>query len=293
MKILLLIGLLLIFGCSPSSFQASLSSISSPHSPQDGQVPPVSGEKSEVTMKITELARTSACASTNWVNRGKAPAGYIKGVALSYARSLCRIQSVRVQAAAKILDSKASGITKDILTHYQDLLSVVGLLTNRSGESALRATYTVGIGLGMRESSGKYCVGWDTSAGANRPSSAAEAGVFQVSYDSIGASDELQKLYTEYKANPDRCQLDVFKEGVQCKDTPILGNGAGADFQIFIKKCPAFATEYAMTLTRILRNHFGPLNRKEAQVLLSCESLFSKVSQLVNADPESTCAELF
>ena len=58
-------------------------------------------------------------------------------------------------------------------------------------------------------------------------------------------------------------------------------------------KCPAFAAEYGMTLIRVLRTHFGPLNRKEAQAVPVCESLLSQVQTLINSDPESACAELF
>ncbi len=158
----------------------------------------------------------------------------------------------------------------------------------------MRAIYALGMGLGMRESSGSYCEGWDASAGSNRPSAAAEAGAFQVSYDSMGASSELRKLYQEYQASPSRrCLLDVFKEGVSCRSRSILGSGAGATYQAFNKACPAFAAEYAMTLLRIQRTHFGPINRKEAEVVPACESLLSSVQQLVDSDPNTVCGEIF
>ncbi len=145
---------------------------------------------------------------------------------------------------------------KDILTHYQDILARLGMRINVSGEEPLLATYTIGLGLGMKESSRKYCEGWDVAAGANRTSSEAEAGLFQASYNSISASGELKRLFEEYKANPGRCLVDAFKEGVSCKARGILGSGAGAEYQTFTKACPAFATEYAMTLIRILRSHW-------------------------------------
>lgn len=201
--------LLSVFSCAPHvSYVTGVSSEASTALPTGIGVTPTPTGKTEYTAKITDLAKTSTCASTNWSNRGRAPAGYVKGIALSYARSLCRIKNGSAPAGAKILKAPSSGNpSKDILAHYQDLLAVAGLHVNQAGDAALHSAYTVGIGLGMRESSGKYCEGWDTSAGSNRPSAAAEAGLFQVSYDSIGASPEMQKMYDEYKANPQRCLL--------------------------------------------------------------------------------------
>jgi hypothetical protein len=64
-----------------------------------------------------------------------------------------------------------------------------------------------------------------------------------------------------------------------------LGTGAGATYQAFNKSCPAFATEYAMTMLRLQRSHYGPINRREAEVVQSCNVMLKKVQDLVNADP--------
>ena len=173
---------------------------------------------------------------------------------------------------------------KDALTHYQSNFVSLPISTKSAGQEPLRAVYTLGIGLGMRESSGSYCEGWDRSAGSSRPSSAAEAGAFQTSYDSMGSSPELGKLYSEYKATTGRCLLDVFKEGASCSSLSNLGTGAGADYQAFNKSCPAFATEYAMTMLRIQRSHYGPINRKEAEVIPACNQMLKEVQDLVNND---------
>lgn len=233
----------------------------------------------------------------SWKNRGRAPAGYIKGVALSFARSLCRLKNYDVNSPLKIdsiLSSASIGNTKkDALAHYSSQFQSLDLKISESGEDPLRAVYVLGIGLGMRESSGKYCTGWDTSAGSNRSSSAAEAGVFQVSFDSIGASAELSKLYSEYKnSDASRCFLNTFKEGASCGQASILGSGAGAEFQKFIKSCPAFASEYAMVLLRVLRNHFGPINRKEAEVISSCNDLLLSVQEVVERDTIYACTDI-
>ncbi|AZZ37916.1 hypothetical protein CIK05_14270 [Bdellovibrio sp. qaytius] len=215
-------------------------------------------------------------------------------MALSYARSLCRIHANPEKPAASVLRSSSSGnAAKDVLALYSSILANAGLRTSSSGEEPLQATYVIGIGLGMRESSGKYCEGYDTAAGTNRTSAEGEAGLFQASYNSISASPELRKLYDEYKANESRCMLATFKEGVSCTSRSILGTGAGADYQTFVKRCPAFAAEYTMTLIRLLRSHFGPLNTKSAQVIGSCDSMLSQVKTLIDSNPEAACSELF
>lgn len=234
--------------------------------------------------KIKTLAGDSSCARTSWASRGRAPAGYIKGVTLSFARSLCRMKTKSVLSGI-MSAARTSNAAKDALTHYQSTFASLGMPVSLAGEQSLRDLYTLGMGLGMRESSGSYCEGWDRSAGANRSSSAAEAGIFQTSYDSIHASTELSKLYTEYKATPGRCFLSVFKQGVSCGAKNILGKGAGADYQAFNISCPAFATEYAMTMLRIQRGHYGPINRKEAQVIPACNQLLKGVQDLINNDP--------
>ncbi len=240
--------------------------------------------------QITNLSAQSDCAKTTWANRGRAPAGYIKGVSLSFARSLCRFKSQ--STLSKILSAPSSGNTsKDALAVYQSTFSSLPINVSVSGEPNIRALYVLGMGLGMRESSGSYCEGWDRSAGSNRPSSAAEAGAFQTSYDSMSSSPELRKLYNDYIASPNRCYQNVFKEGVKCSTLNILGTGEGADYQKFNISCPAFATEYAMTMLRIQRSHYGPINRKEAQVIQSCNILLKSVEDLVDNDPYA-CQDL-
>lgn len=247
--------------------------------------------------QIKELVKGSSCANYSWKSRGRAPLGYVKGVALSFARSLCRFKkSEQTPSGLSAILSKANtgNASKDAIAHYQSNFSSISLPINTAGEDPIRAVYVLGMGLGMRESSGSYCEGWDRSAGSNRPSSAAEAGVYQTSYDSIGSSPELSKLYSEYKAgNSGRCFLNVFKEGVSCGSSSILGSGAGAEYQAFNKSCPAFATEYAMTMLRIQRSHYGPINRKEAEVIPACNQLLKDVQDLIDRDAENACQDIF
>ncbi|MGZ3789162.1 MAG: hypothetical protein ACXVLQ_11605 [Bacteriovorax sp.] len=235
--------------------------------------------------QIKQLAGSSSCASYSWKGRGRAPAGYVKGVALSYARSLCRLIKTNSTLSKIMSAADTHNDAKDALTHYQSNFVSLPIKTSVAGQEPLRALYVLGMGLGMRESSGVYCEGWDRSAGSGRPSSAGEAGAFQTSYDSMGLSPELSKLYAEYKSTPGRCMLDVFKQGASCSSMSNLGSGAGAEYQSFNKACPAFATEYAMTMLRIQRGHYGPINRKEAEVTPVCNKLLLSVQDMINNDP--------
>lgn len=248
----------------------------------------------DYSTQIKDLAAKSSCASYNWKNRGRAPAGYIKGMALSFARSVCRSRLSPVPALSRIMAAAdTNNSSRDALTYYKSTFALRGIGISTAGEPALRALYTLGTGLGMRESSGAYCEGWDKGAGANRSSSEGEAGLFQVSYNSMSASAELAHLYEEYRGDTGRCMLDVFKQGASCKAQSVLGTGAGATYQAFNKACPAFAAEYAMTLLRLRRSHFGPINRRDAEIVPACNTLYKSVQSIVDADPENVCNDIF
>lgn len=295
--ILLLLTITLNSACTPSGDTPTAAEIS--QTLQTGELggvepidPGVSVPDGYYAEEVKTIAGNSTCASYSWSGRGKAPAAYIKGMALTYARSFCRL---KISEAAptnlmNILGGKAGSSTSDALALYASTFSSLSMDVNNAGVGPLRALYTLGIGLGMRESSGKYCEGRDMSA-SNTSANTAEAGMFQTSYDSIGASAELTNLYNEYKANPNNCFLDTFKAGVSCGSSSIAGSGAGADYQAFNKSCPAFAAEYAMIMLRVRRNHYGPINRKEAEVTTSCNQMLKSVEAFVETDLNA-CADL-
>lgn len=245
------------------------------------------------TQQITSIAAGSNCAQYNWQARGVAPPAYIVGVALTFARSVCRLQSAASAAAQLMSEADTGNTATDAISWYRGIFNNDGMVVDVNGISTMRADYVLGIGDGMRESSGAYCTGWDTSAGSNRPGYTGEAGLFQVSYDGFGATPELASLYSEYQADTSRCLLDAFSQGVTCPAQGPLGTGVAADFQTFSKNCPAFATEYAMTLFRVLRSFSGPINRYEAEVQPTCDSMLQQVQTLVQTNAGAACAELF
>src|SRR5215475_10430197 len=142
----------------------------------------------------------------------------------------------------------------------------------------------------MRESSGRYCEGRDKSA-SNTTAETAEAGLFQTSFNARTASSLLPTLFTEYSENPSGF-LEVFKEGVKCSasDLENFGSGDGEEFQRLSKACPAFAAEFAAVGLRHLRTHWGPINRKRAEVKTECDEMLREVEQAV--DDSSLCSAL-
>jgi len=196
----------------------------------------------------------SPCAKYNWKDRGRAPLSYIKGVLEVYKQHAC--DKPRALKSGNV----------DALAYYGKEASIVN-------------QYTLLMGLGMRESSGKHCVGRDMSAGWSA-SHTAETGLYQFSAQTLATDPELKAIYAKYKANPSLCLLETFSKGVSCSagDAKTWGDGAmGREFQQFTKACPAFATEYGALLIRLLRKHFGPLGTQKAEFNESCKQLLLSV----------------
>ena len=263
-----------------------------PPTPTSPSNPSPPAPNTTYTEQIKSIASNSTCANYSWKNRGKAPSGYIKGMALNYARSYCRLKSAEGASVnhVSIISAKAGAAAKDALAHYSSTFLSAGLTVNTDGVDSLRAIWTLGVGLGMRESSGKYCEGRDMSA-SNTSASSAEAGMFQTSYNSIAANPELEVLYREYKRGEKSCFLEVYKLGVTCRDTSNAGSGEGLVYQKLNKSCPAFAAEYAMLMLRVRRNHYGPINRKEVEVKPVCSSMLKSIEIMIDND-SNACQDI-
>jgi hypothetical protein len=244
------------------------------------EIPPTAASQADT--RIADITARSDCAKHRWGNRGVAPGGYIKGMALMYAKSFCDSKG-SVETAITVMKQPLQN-REDALVAYQDELVRNDIDVNSDLER-LRALYTLGIGLGMRESSGNTTEGRDLTArhpSANR----AEAGLFQTSFNSINKSPELAKLFEQYKAAIGECLLETFREGIPGVITrPVFGTGPGAEFQRFTRACPAFATEYAMVMLRVNRTHFGPIIRKEAEFLQPCNDLLKEVETVTTCTP--------
>lgn len=264
---ILVIMLFMVFGCASSSnpLDPIAEVITKPVEPARPQ-PKLSD--------ITDLAVGSSCSKVNWNDRGVSRIGYFKGMTLVYAKAVCEADRADVMIAG----AKPSGDSqKDVLTHY-------GL----KPENALRTTYQLLIGLGMRESSGRYCVGRDAAA-SNLDSETAEAGLWQTSYNSRLAHPILKEMYAKYKGSPDGCYLDTFKEGFsQCSAGNLKnhGTGEGVNYQKLNKECPGFAAEYTSVMIRKAYRHYGPLRTKAAQLVPVCGDMLKMVEAKVKENPD-------
>jgi hypothetical protein len=234
--------------------------------------------------RICDLAASSAIASYDWKNRGKAPAGYIKRMAVSYAKLY---HELRAGSAAAVEMAKAvtDDASKDALRHYEDIFKQAGMDNTKDGPDTLRHLFVLMLGLGMRESSGKHCEGRDRSAN-NTTAETAEAGLFQTSFNARRASPLLPKLFKDFMANPTPSYLDVFKEGVHCKEANLenFGEGDGRDFQKLSKECPFFAVAFAAIGLRNIRRHWGPINRHDAEIKPDADAMFMEVQKLVDRE---------
>jgi hypothetical protein len=229
---------------------------------------------------IIQNAADSAIASNRWKERGVAPLGYTKGMALVFARTLCKLKA-EDPFALEMAKADTGNDDRDALAHCRKQFADAGMDNSVSGPDTLRHLFTLLMGLGMRESSGRYCEGRDRST-SNTDAESAEAGLFQTSFSARSSSALLPRLFEQASANRAGF-LDIFKEEVRCRasDLENFGEGPGRDFQQLSKESPAFATEFAAITLRNDRQHYGPINKREAEVLPACDAMFKQVQDAV------------
>jgi len=185
-------------------------------------------------------------------------------------------------AAVEMSRAASSDSHRDALAHYASRFAALGMRNDVSGIDTLRHLFVLMIGLGMRESSGRYCEGRDRSA-SNTSADSAEAGLFQMSWDAHGASRQIPRLLDEYQANGGGGYREIFCEGVTPHrgDLDNCGSGTGLRFQQLCKDCPGFAVETAAVGLRNLRTHWGPINRREAELRQEADDMLQQVQRLV------------
>jgi hypothetical protein len=205
-------------------------------------------------------------------------------MAVSYARIYHGLAAGDAYATemAKAMTDDAS---KDALKHYEEIFQQAKMDNSTAGVDTLRHLFVLMLGLGMRESSGKHCEGRDRSA-HNTTAETAEAGLFQTSFKAHRASPLLPNLFEKFMQNPTPSYLEVFKEGVHCPDASLenFGDGDGRNFQQRSKDCPFFAVQFAAIGLRNLRKHWGPINRRDAEIKTDADILFKDVQSLVDQD---------
>jgi hypothetical protein len=230
---------------------------------------------------IKDIAANSDIADYEWKDRGYAPDGYIQGMALAFGQFY--LNYIRGDSSAiEMAKANTKNQDKDALAWYNDIFRGKGMSNAEDGPDTLRHLWVLLLGLGMRESSGRHCEGRDQSA-ENTSSDTAEAGMFQTSYNAHSCSGEFDKLFTEYQAPGAPCYLETFAQGVSCSSSEwsCYGSGNGYKFQELCKSCPTFAAASCAITLRNLRQHYGPINRKEAEVRIEADQMFHQVQSYI------------
>lgn len=235
---------------------------------------------------ICEIAVDSAIADYDWRDRGQAPPGYIMGMALAWAQLVQRFY-LRDSAVREMAKPDSHDPDLDALSWYADEFSALGMSNDEEGGiDTLRHLMVLMLGLGMRESSGQHCVGRDMSA-ENVSSDTCEAGLFQTSWNISSCSDEIEKLFEMWAPSLDvkggytQCYLSTFSEGVSCdsSDWDSYGSGQGLDYQDLSKQCPPAHIDITAIGLRNRRQHWGPINRKEVELLPSANRMFYAIQE--------------
>jgi Bacterial SH3 domain len=240
--------------------------------------------------RVFQIASSSS-AIANWKDRGSAPLGYMKGMALVFARNYCKLLSGE-KFALEMAKADTGRIETDALARYRSIFKSAGMDNEASGVETLRHLFVLMLGFGMRESSGRWCEGRDRNAN-NTTAETAEAGLFQTSWNIRSAHPLLPKLFERYRSdNPPQGFKEIFAEGVaaKSKDLENFGTGNGQDFQQLSKENPAFAVEFAAVGLRHQCLHWGPIKNREAQVRIEADRMFLRVQNLV--DTSNICSLL-
>lgn len=242
-------------------------------------------------LPILAAATASPLIHYEWPGRGFAPIGYTKGMAVAFAE-VYRLMKAGDPAAAAAARERTGDAAHDVLDHYAPQLALAGATTATAADRLI-AVFSVMMGLGLRESSGRHCCGPDTPKDRGPPGHPvpttpenAEAGLFQVSYDSIAGKAHRQAVVEAYAGRQDL--LVEFREGAGCERPAHwpaeVGAGKQAAFQKQMKECPLFAALYTAMLLREQRTDWGPINHKKAKVRSDAVKLFAEVKTLVDAE---------
>ena len=206
-------------------------------------------------------------------------------MAVAFAQAVLRYNAgdpiVRGMAAANTHNDEI-----DALSWYNSNFAALGMSNDLGGIDTLRHLYVLLLGLGMRESSGKHCEGRDTSA-SNTSSDTAEAGLFQTSWNASSASTDFLNAADQYDPDSVQGYMAVFAEGVTCNSSSwaSYGSGAGFAFQETCKWSPTYAVDTCAITLRRLRQHYGPINRKEAEIRGDADKMFKQVQDFVATLP--------
>lgn len=238
----------------------------------------------ELKNSIVALAESSPLMNYSWDDRGRAPPGYVPGMALSFALALIWLAEGD-RAAVVMAQADRRDAETDALSEYATEFDALGMSNLTSGPDTLRHLFVLLIGLGMRESSGKYFEGRDMTASNVEPDTA-EAGLFQTSWNIATCDESMDALLDRYIADPNGF-LEAFQKGIApgADDLGNYGKGEGATYQWLAKYCPAFAVMTTGVGLRLRCGHWGPINRHEVELVREADILLSGVQGLLAHAP--------
>jgi peptidoglycan hydrolase-like protein with peptidoglycan-binding domain len=238
----------------------------------------------QVIDDIREMAEGSAIARYSWKDRGVAPKGYTAGIALCFALAATRLQEVHPTALV-LAQADRNDADEDALTWYRaEFKRQLDTDNSEDGIDTLRSLFVMLLGLGMRESSGRYCEGRDMSA-SNVSAETAEAGMHQTSYNIRSFSEQIPLLLKAYWANPNGF-LPTFRNGVSPKGDELanFGSGDGAKHQFLSKFAPAYHAYVTAVGMRFGRQHWGPINRSEVEIRSEANDMLLDVQHYLSSD---------
>lgn len=233
--------------------------------------------------RIAQIAEKSAIAKYAWKDRGKLPLGYTAGIAQCFGLAATRLMAGH-PIATTAAQADRNSTDQDVLTWYRKQFQAVGMDNTQDGIDTLRHLFVLLLGLGARESSGRYCEGRDMSAD-NCTAETAEASLYQTSWNIYSCSSSIPPLLNEYWANPNGF-LPTFQNGVTLKkdDLGNFGSGDGAKFQFLSKYSPAFHVFVTGVGLRYRRQHWGPINRSEVELRTEADIMLLEVQHLLSED---------
>jgi murein DD-endopeptidase MepM/ murein hydrolase activator NlpD len=266
--------------------------------------------------RIADLIDKSTLRSMRWPQldrkTGKyeyslAPPAYLLGMALTYARVYCKWRDldpyVLLMAAAekdfsatRPKEPKATEgiVLEDMLYSLRDHFKKSGMANTSDGPDTLRHLFVLLVGLGLRESWGRYYQGPYKATPPEKLATAA-AGMFQMSH-SLGVGNKgyraVHGFYEYLRTVPYNGYLTVFAHGMRPGNNKVTDKTPSEPgrFRNFCLTQPALGAELAALAIRY-RNHWSPLRDKTEPVYLSkeCDDLFQRIQQRVDAEKLCTC----
>jgi hypothetical protein len=233
---------------------------------------------------IMKMAVDSPIADYSWRERGVGPDGWIMGLSLAFAQSYLKLK--QGHPAVERIARANTHDDDDVCQLYRKEFDDLGMSNETGGPDVLRHICAFLIGMAMRESSGQHCCGRDQSA-ENFDEETCEAGMFQQSHNSFSCDSTLEPLMDEYLAGLSPGYEDAFSIGVSCSsaDWDNYGNpnSRGYQFQELAKNAPAFSAEACAIGLRVLKDHWGPVKRKEVELRRDADDLLKAVQAYVDS----------